>query len=199
VLDPNGGEQIIGGGGSTHTIRWDSSDDTGVAMTHILWSTDGGATYPDTLVSGTLDSTWVWNVPDVEETDCRIEVVCLDAASNEASDASDADFEIVSIAGIPGVSETPREAVLFQNRPSPFKAATDIEFGVPRSTEVSLTVYSVDGRLVATLADGTFPGGYHVVTWRGMDDAGNDVADGVYFYRMTTPGSTFTRKMLMLR
>jgi hypothetical protein len=199
VLDPNGGEQMIGGGGSTHTIRWNSNDNVGVVTTHILWSTDGGATYPDTLVSGALDSTWVWGVPDVDEPDCRIKVVCLDAASNGASDQSDADFEIVSVAGLPGVPDTPAEAVLFQNRPSPFKAATDIEFGVPRSAEVTLRVYAVDGRLVATLADGTFPSGYHVVTWRGADDAGNRVADGVYFYRLRTPDKTLTRKMLMLR
>jgi hypothetical protein len=199
VLDPNGGEQIVGGGGSTHTIRWSSSDDVGVAMTHILWSTDGGSTYPDTLASGAFDSTWVWDVPDADASTCRIKVVCVDAASNEAADESDADFEIVSIAGFPGVADTPADVVLLQNRPSPFKAATDIEFGVPRSTEVTIAVYSVDGRLVATLADGTFPGGYHVVTWRGKDTAGNDAADGVYFYRMTTPGRTLTRKMLMLR
>jgi hypothetical protein len=168
-------------------------------MTHILCSMDGGATYPDTLVSAALDSTWDWDVPDVDDADCRIRVVCLDAAANEGTDASDADFEIVSIAGLPGVPDRPADVVLFQNRPSPFKAATEIEFGVPRATGVRLAVYSVDGRLVRTLADETFPGGYHTVTWRGEDTAGNSVADGVYFYRLMTQDETLTRKMLMLR
>jgi len=199
VLGPNGGEEIVGGGGSTHTIRWSASDDVGVVVTHILWSRDGGMTYPDTLASGAMDSTWLWDVPDVDETDCRVRVVCVDAASNEGADASDADFGIASIAGLSGMPDKPADVVLFQNRPSPFKAATEIEFGVPRSERVTLAVYSVDGRLVTTLADGTFPGGYHVVTWRGKDAGGNAVADGVYFYRLVTSDRTLTRKMLMLR
>jgi hypothetical protein len=170
-----------------------------VVLTHILFSTDGGSTYPDTLVSGVLDSTWVWDVPDTDAPYCLIKVLCVDAATNEGSDESDADFEIVSIAGVPGLADKPGDVVLFQNRPSPFGSATEIEFGIPGSAPVALMVYSVDGRLVTTLADEVFPGGYHAVTWQGRDSRGNDVADGVYFYRLTTPEKTLTRKMLKLQ
>jgi hypothetical protein len=198
VLAPNGGEKIIGGNGSTYLIRWHATDNVGVTLTKILLSKNGGATYPDTLVSAVLDSTWSWTVPDVSETACRIKVICRDAAANSGSDQSDANFEIASVAGVPGRA-TPDEVVLLQSRPSPFASTTEIEFGLPKDASVSLKVYSIDGHLVTTLADGTFPGGFHRVTWTGTDDRGVPVAPGMYFYRLDSAGRVLTRKLVMIK
>jgi hypothetical protein len=199
VVDPNGGEVIVGGGGSTYDIDWTATDNVGVTMTHILLSTDGGATYPDTVASGALTSPYTWAVPALDEPDCRIKVVCLDAASNAGDDDSDADFEIVDIAGTPLQPLRPAEVVLFQNRPTPFKDVTEIEFGLPATQRVSLDVYTVEGRLIATLAEGVYPGGYHTVAWRGTDARGVKVAGGMYFYRLETEERTLTRKMMVLK
>jgi hypothetical protein len=199
VVDPNGGEVIVGGGGSQYAIEWTSSDNVGVVLTHILLSTDGGATYPDTVASGALTSPYDWDVPAADEPDCRIKVVCLDAALNEGSDESDSDFAITDIAGVAGLPLKPAEVVLFQNRPTPFKGVTEIEFGLPRPQTISLDVYSVEGRLVTTLAEGAYPAGYHKVVWRGSDSRGTSVAGGVYFYRLETEEKALTLKMLMLK
>jgi hypothetical protein len=199
VIDPNGGEVIVGGGGSTYDILWDSSDNVGVVATHILFSTDSGTSYPDTIASGALTSPYNWDVPDIDSGTCRIKVVCADAESNEGSDESDADFEIRSISGVPDVVARPDRVVLFQNRPSPFDEGTEIEFGVPTDKTIALKVYGVDGRHVVTLADGLYPAGYHKVSWRGTDGDGLKVAAGMYFYRLETDSKVLTRKMLMLR
>ncbi len=199
VVDPNGGEVIVGGGGSQYPIEWTSSDNVGVTVTHILLSTDGGASYPDTVDSGALVSPYDWTVPALDEPDCRIKVVCLDAALNEGDDASDADFAIVDVAGTPLRPLMPADVVLFQNRPTPFRDVTEIEFGLPSSQMVSLDVYTVEGRLVATLARGTYPGGYHTVAWHGTDTRGAEVAGGMYFYRLETEERSLTRKMMMLK
>jgi Zn-dependent metalloprotease len=196
VLDPNGGERIIGGCGSSYLIRWHSSDNAGVTLTKILLSKDGGVTYPDTLVSGVLDSTWSWSVPDTNRPACRIKVVCFDAAMNVGSDQSDVNFEIVSAAAVPRDRSMPEEIVLSQNRPSPFDRVTEIEFGLPKSATISLRVYAVDGRLIATLARGIYAGGYHHVFWRGTDARGTEVSQGMYFYRLETGDKVLTRKML---
>lgn len=198
LISPNGGEQVAGGGVSTYTIRWSAEDDTGVETTHILWSGDGGSTYPDTLASGDLDSAWVWNVPGAPISTCRIKLVCIDGASNEASDESDSDFEIVDGAGLPRGKAGPQAVVMHQNRPSPFSSGTEIEFGLPRTQRAALKIYGVDGRLVATLADRVFPCGYHTLTWDGRDGSGYPAAAGVYFYRLSTPTKTVTRKMLLV-
>ena len=199
VLTPNGGEELIGGNGATYQITWLATDNVGVTLTKILFSRDGGVTYPDTLISGAISSPWTWTLPEIDDAECRIKVVCLDAALNAGSDQSDANFEMVSVAGVPRHTGTPDAVTLFQNRPSPFDRATEIEFGLPKAGSVSLRVYAIDGRLVATLADGTYPGGYHKVTWKGTDARGQEVSQGVYFYRLEAGDRVLTHKMLMVK
>ncbi|MFQ6093312.1 MAG: FlgD immunoglobulin-like domain containing protein [bacterium] len=50
-----------------------------------------------------------------------------------------------------------------------------------------------------TLVDETTEAGYHSVVWDGKDSFGNDVASGVYFYRLTAGDFTATRRMVLLR
>jgi hypothetical protein len=198
VLDPNGGEEVAGG--EPYVLQWTSSDNIGVVSTTILLSTDGGVSFGDTLASGGLDSTFLWDVPDVNEVSCRIKVVCLDAESNEGSDESDADFQVLSSStSVAGYGSIPVELVLRQNRPNPFNPVTEIEFGLPGSQSVSLEVYNIEGRLITTLARGVYSAGYHTVVWRGTDDQGVEVSTGVYFYRLVTGETVLTKKMLMLK
>jgi hypothetical protein len=180
-------------------VAWTASDNVGITLTKILLSTDGGLTYPDTLASGTLTSPWPWTVPDAEEPACRIKVLCRDAAGNQGSDQSNANFAIVSVSGVPALRPWPEAAVLMQNRPSPFAGSTEIEFGLPRAEHVSLKVYAVDGRLVATLAEGPHSGGYHGATWDGTDAKGAPVSAGLYFYRLETREKALTRKVMVVR
>jgi len=198
VLDPNGGEEIFGAG--PYTIRWTSDDNVGVTLTAVLLSVDGGLTFPDTLTAGGLDSAWVWDVPDVDETSCRVKVLCWDAESNEGSDASDGGFTVIStVTAVAMLEAAPAELVLRQNRPNPFNPVTEIEFGLPETGSALLEVYNVNGRLITTLADGVFNAGYHRVVWRGTDAFGAEVSSGMYFYRLVTEEKVLTKKMLMLK
>ncbi len=93
------------------------------------------------------------------------------------------------------------DARLSQNQPNPFGAGgTTISFNVKRSTlNVSLTVYDLAGRLVRTLVDEAKEPGTYGVDWDGRDDKGEDVAGGVYFYRLSTDSFKGTRKAVVLR
>lgn len=200
VYDPNGGEQLVGGGAVPYEIRWHSEDDIGLSSTKILLSTDGGLTYADTIANGPLDSTFTWSVPEMDETACRIKVVCLDGASNQGMDVSDGDFEIVSVTAVGRERiPLPDEVVLLQNRPNPFNPVTEIRFGLPSPMQVSLRVYSVEGRLVRTLAEGRFAAGHHAVLWTGRDAHGVEVSSGIYFCRLETTERVLSRKMLLLK
>ncbi len=199
VLEPNGGEVIVGGSGVATQIRWSSSDNVGIAVTHLLLSTDGGLTFPDTIASGSLDSTYDWYAPDIEAPACRIKVVCVDSSGNEGSDLSDGDFEISGISGLPPLAGRPREVVLLPGRPSPFGAETQIEFGLPEEAKVTLKIYRADGRMITKLIDEIVPPGYHVVTWSGRDSRGQEVSPGVYFCRMETKAKVVTQKLLIVR
>jgi hypothetical protein len=83
--------------------------------------------------------------------------------------------------------------------PNPLRGTTTIKFGLPRETKVELGVYNIVGQKVATLASGVRPAGYHTVRWDGRSDAGQKVSGGVYFYRLTTPDYTGTKRLVMLR
>jgi hypothetical protein len=92
----------------------------------------------------------------------------------------------------PGV---PSGFALAQNYPNPFNPATTISFQVMRAGRVSLDVFDVRGRLVATLVDGQRePGSY---TSRFTADR---LPSGVYYYRLAADGVEIqTRKMTLLR
>lgn len=91
----------------------------------------------------------------------------------------------------PGLPGTP---VLLQNYPNPFNPSTLIQFVLARRQFVSLKVYDVLGRDVATLSDGEEAAGAHKVEF---DSRG--LSSGVYFYRLTTPGYTKVMKMLLVK
>jgi hypothetical protein len=200
ILAPNGGEVLVGGGGTPYPIRWASYDNTAVTWTEIHLSEDHGKTYSTMITSGPdVTSPYNWTIPDLDEPTCRIRVVCRDDRMNEGSDSSDGNFEIRSVTAVHEPRSAPVELTLRQNRPNPFNPLTEIEFGLPSSQQISLEVYSVEGRRVATLAQGAYDAAYHRVVWDGTDSTGAEVSSGVYFYRLVTEGRTLTRKMMLLK
>ncbi len=83
---------------------------------------------------------------------------------------------------------------LLQNYPNPFNPSTAIRFTLPKRESVSLKVYDVLGRKVATLLNGQLPAGDHRVKFDGQN-----LPSGVYFYRLRAGNFVKTRKMLLLR
>ena len=83
---------------------------------------------------------------------------------------------------------------LSQNYPNPFNPTTQIEYGLPRSASVLITIYDVLGREVAVLTDGLQEAGVHRITF---DATG--IGTGVYYYRMNAGDFTAVRKLLILR
>jgi len=92
-------------------------------------------------------------------------------------------------------SETlPTEFSLSQNYPNPFNPSTVISFQLPVNSHVTLKVFDVNGREVATLVEGELSAGNHIVQF-----APSDLADGVYFYKLTAGKFSQTRKAILLR
>ncbi|MCL4510227.1 MAG: T9SS type A sorting domain-containing protein [Bacteroidetes bacterium] len=83
---------------------------------------------------------------------------------------------------------------LLQNYPNPFNPSTVIEYQLPKDAHVSIRVYDILGREIATLVDGEHTAGYHEITFNG-----SRFASGVYFYRLTAPGVNQINKMLMIK
>ncbi|MDQ7051679.1 MAG: T9SS type A sorting domain-containing protein [candidate division KSB1 bacterium] len=83
---------------------------------------------------------------------------------------------------------------LEQNYPNPFNPSTTIQLAVPKASHVTITIYDMVGRHVATLVDEEYPAGVYRVVF----DAG-ELASGLYVYRITAGGFQATRKMLLLQ
>jgi hypothetical protein len=91
---------------------------------------------------------------------------------------------------------------LAPNYPNPFDESTTIPFAVPGSSSgatVRLTVFDLQGRLVATLVDAPLPPGRHRVHWDGRTSAGTPARSGVYFYRLQHEGRMVYAMMTLVR
>ncbi len=89
--------------------------------------------------------------------------------------------------------------VLHASVPNPAFARTLLRFELPRRAHAELAVYDVHGRHVRTLVSGTLAAGPHQYTWDGRDGEGQAQSAGVYFYRLSTPEQTATRRLTLLR
>ncbi|MCP4583610.1 MAG: T9SS type A sorting domain-containing protein [candidate division Zixibacteria bacterium] len=88
---------------------------------------------------------------------------------------------------------------LSQNYPNPFNPTTNIEFALPKESNVELIVYDSRGRKVASLANERFPAGYHTIKWDGQQADGRTIASGIYFYRIQADSFSDARKMAFLK
>jgi len=93
----------------------------------------------------------------------------------------------------PGVV-LPTEFSLSQNFPNPFNPSTTIRFALPSAGFVTLKVFDVLGREVATLVRERVAAGEYSVAWNGVN-----CASGVYYYKLETVNSVLIKKMILLR
>ena len=101
-----------------------------------------------------------------------------------------------SLTSVGGGTESgaPRSFALLPNYPNPFNPATTITYTVASASDVTLRVYDVLGRAIATLARGMHAPG----TYSAVFDASR-CASGVYFYRLQAGSFVSTRKMILAR
>jgi hypothetical protein len=88
---------------------------------------------------------------------------------------------------------------LDQNQPNPFSSFTWISYSLPERSNVLLEIYNVKGELMRTLRKGQQQAGKYSVEWNGLNDSGNQVSPGIYFYRLQAEDFSGTMKMFILR
>jgi hypothetical protein len=89
--------------------------------------------------------------------------------------------------------------VLRAMSPNPCVRNLRICFTTPRDGSVSLKVYDVTGRSVASICDRKFDAGEHEVLWPGTDQQGRTICSGIYFLKASYENETITRKVVLLR
>ena len=95
-----------------------------------------------------------------------------------------------------------RENVLLANFPNPFNPETWIPYQLAKPTDVTITIYALNGQVVRTLAlghqvTGMYQSRSRAAYWDGRNEFGEKVASGLYFYTLTAGDFSATRKMLI--
>jgi hypothetical protein len=98
-------------------------------------------------------------------------------------------------------NDLPKSCELFQNYPNPFNALTLINYQLSnqQSRLTRLIIFDVLGQQICTLVQKYQAGGSFAVSWNGLNDQGQPVASGIYFYKLTSGDFTQTRKLLLIQ
>ncbi len=99
----------------------------------------------------------------------------------------------VVVEATPGAN-IPTAFSLQQNFPNPFNAQTSFAFDLPTNEMVSLTVFDLLGREVATVLNGHMEAGHHTLNW-----SAEGLASGIYTYTLTAGSYTDSKKLLFLK
>ena len=91
-------------------------------------------------------------------------------------------------------NELPTVFVLNQNYPNPFNPSTVINYQLPISSKVTLKVFDVLGREVAVLVNTKMEAGYHQIQFNA-----NNLASGMYIYRLEAGNNVFTKKLILIK
>ena len=127
--------------------------------------------------------------------------------SNPDTDNNDPEnwFSALDWGGTPGTEngivynsnereDTPNQFNLAQNYPNPFNPTTNISFTLPQALQVELSVYNMLGQKLNTLVNDRLGAGSHSFTF-----SADDLASGVYIYRIVAGNQTETKKMVLLK
>ena len=179
------------------TVTWNVANTNvapvNCANVNILLSTDGGLTFPITLIANTPnDGSEVVIIPFADITTARIKVA---AVGNIFFDISNTNFTITTVSGITNNQIAKPTFQLSQNYPNPFNPSTMINFSIPKMSKVNLNIYDVKGQLVATLINNELrtEGNYSI------EFDGSTLASGVYFYKLQSSEFTDIKRMILLK
>ncbi len=142
-----------------------------------------------------------WTAPDAGAGPVTIHVAG-NAADNDGSNAGDRIYATslgaAEGAGV-GVDQTPLALQLHGAAPNPFNPRTEIRFATARTGPVRVTVLTMDGRRVDTIADGLRPAGIHAVAWDGRSHTGRPVGSGAYLYVVEAAGARAVGQVTLVK
>jgi hypothetical protein len=98
---------------------------------------------------------------------------------------------VVAVEKNPGTQ--PDDFELFESYPNPFNSNAVIEYEIPVSSEVELTIYNIRGEWIKTLVKKSLPPGRYQIQWDGTRENGLPVSSGPYIAQLTTKTTAKTR------
>lgn len=108
-------------------------------------------------------------------------------------------FSDISAVGNERFAAIIKTFTLLQNYPNPFNPTTTIEYQLPKSGNVEIRIFNLNGQLVRKLESTHQVPGTHTVVWDGRSIGGQTVASGLYIYEVAFENSMLAKKMLFIK
>lgn len=96
-------------------------------------------------------------------------------------------------------TNVPLKFSLNQNYPNPFNPTTTISYSLPKTNQVLLRIFDINGKLVKVLVDEEQSPGIHYVKWDGTTESATPASAGLYFYKIKIEKHLETKKMLLFK
>jgi hypothetical protein len=185
---------------SVQFIRWISEVPSGVQSFVTLEYSTAGAGGPWTLIAEDVPNNgcYQWQIPQVNSSNCYIKYTAwtftdlVTAITPFAFTIQDGSVNIDN-------PEDNQHEFSLQNYPNPFTSSTEISYnpGAYHFEQAKVAVYNIKGQMVQEL---TFDNGSHSIQWDGRDRAGNQLANGVYLYKLLTENfESGVKRLLLIR
>lgn len=192
-----------GAAGSTNALKGKAYYSTNGWSTQTLLNTDSAFVYPNS--SAVPAMIWYSKVVNVTVTSGKtlsLRIYPFWVSSTAGSSSKYSVQDSVTISGTTLVtnavekvgSEPPQAFGLDQNFPNPFNPSTVIGYELPKTSSVKIAVFDILGNEVQQLVSRVQSAGYHSVTFNSQN-----LASGMYFYRLQAGDFTQTRKMILLK
>lgn len=193
-----------------HNLGWDALQaqlavgSAGIVGGDGRFSIVGGFT--PTLLAG-VGQTWSLAFDDVgatldQEYTATLTFACADEALPGAAAANDLVVTLrakplATTTGVPG-QDLPKALAFHAPRPNPLSRQAMFAFDLPEAAPVSLAIYDLGGRRIASIVSGSLGAGRYQFPWNAVTEGGARVPGGLYFARFTTPGMTRVSRLIVL-
>jgi agmatine/peptidylarginine deiminase len=179
---------------------------SGVADAEVYWTTDTTRGFTALPMAAIGNDTFKCAIPAQLAGSKIFYYISIQSNSGKSitkpmtAPAGNYQFMVEPFTAIAGGTLSPgKRFTLHQNYPNPFNPSTHIGFRISNFGLVSLDVFDVTGRRITTLLQEELQPDEYKVSWDGRDEKGQQVASGVYIYRLESKGFVQTRKMLLLK
>jgi len=193
------------------TLEWDPGLDVETPQTGLSYNLRIGTTISGSEIMsahsnqngerllatiGNVGQNTTWSIQNVNETAGIYWSVQTIDTEYEASEWSTAQ---IATSVNPNDSMIPESFKLSQNYPNPFNPETMIRYQLPKTSKVRLEIYNLAGQIISLPVNKEQSPGIYSVTWNGKDEFGNNVASGVYLYRLITENFVQVKKLALVR
>lgn len=170
------------------TVEWNANKESDLACYRVHWGTASRKYSQNRLIDKQTKCTITGLEDGVRY---YFAISALDYWGNESPYSVEASAYAGEIQPAPQIH-------LENNYPNPFNPGTVIKFELPEPQYIELAIFNCLGQKIKLLSSAMTEAGAHSVYWNGRDDAGQQAACGIYYYRLKSQNKIVQKSMLLL-